>query len=149
MNYYEKSCSKMLAYKPPRIAMTLLAIAALAQLALPIVWPKSPSLFIPGVFSIATGFGVMIRAWWLFRQHDTAICPTAETTSFITGAMYLGMIFILLGIALLAGSWLYYGVAVAYALILNNVFCRYEERKLLNQYGDIYIDYTTQVRRWI
>jgi protein-S-isoprenylcysteine O-methyltransferase Ste14 len=157
MNYYEKPCSNMLAYKPPRIAMALLAIAALAQLALPIDWPKSPSLFIPGVLFTATGFGVMIRAWWLFRQHDTAICPTAETTSFITGdiyrltrnPMYLGMIFILLGIALLAGNWLYYVVAVVYALILNNVFCRYEERKLLGQYTDEYVDYTTRVRRWI
>jgi len=157
MNYYEEPCSKMLAFKPPRIAMALLAIATLAHFALPIDWPKLPSLFIPGMLFAATGFSIMIRAWWLFRQHDTAICPTAETTSFITGdiyrltrnPMYLGMIFILLGIALLAGSWAFYLVTGVYALILNNVFCRYEERKLLDQYGDEYADYAARARRWI
>jgi len=157
MNRYEKPCPKMLAYKPPRIAMTLLAIAALAQFILPVDWPQLPVFFYPGAVFALLGFGIMIRAWWLFRQHQTAICPTAETTSFITrdiyrmtrNPMYLGMIFIVSGIAFLAGSWFYYFVAGAYALILNNVFCRYEERKLLDQYGDEYIDYTARVRRWI
>ena len=88
---------------------------------------------------LATGFGIMMRAWWLFRQHQTAICPTAETTSFITddiyaftrNPMYLGMVLMLLGIALLAERWPYYLAAAVYALILNQVFCRYEEAKLL------------------
>ncbi len=99
----------------------------------------------------------MIRAWWLFRQHDTAICPTAETTSFITGdiyaltrnPMYLGMVLIMLGIALLVGSWLFYVAAFVYALILNHVFCRYEEQELLSQYGDHYSEYAARVRRWL
>ena len=99
----------------------------------------------------------MIRAWWLFQQHETAICPTAETTSIIVGdiykltrnPMYLGMIMILIGIALLVGSWPYYFVAVLYALILDHVFCRYEERKLLDQFGAEYADYAAGVRRWI
>jgi len=52
---------------------------------------------------LATGFGIMMRAWWLFRQHQTAICPTAETTLLITddihaftrNPMYLGMVLML------------------------------------------------------
>ena len=103
------------------------------------------------------GFSIMIRAWWLFQQHETAICPTAETTSFIVSdiyrltrnPMYLGMIMILIGIALLVGSWPYYFVTILYAVILNHVFCPYEERKLLDQYGAEYADYTLRVRRWI
>ena len=54
----------------------------------------------------------------------------------------------LLGIALLAGSWLFYIVTAIYALILNNVFCRYEENDLLRQYGEDYAEYVTRVRRW-
>ena len=157
MNHYEKPRSKMLAYKPPRIAMALLGIATLTQFALPIDWPNLPTLFIPGVFFVATGFSVMIRAWWLFRQHETAICPTAETTSLITwdiyrltrNPMYLGMVFMLLGIAALTGGWLFYLVGIIYALILNNVFCRFEESKLLDQYGDEYVNYAARVRRWL
>jgi protein-S-isoprenylcysteine O-methyltransferase Ste14 len=63
--------------------------------------------------------------------------------------MYLGMIFMLLGIAALTGGWLFYVVGVVYALILNNVFCRFEESKLLDQYGDEYVNYAARVRRWL
>jgi protein-S-isoprenylcysteine O-methyltransferase Ste14 len=55
----------------------------------------------------------------------------------------------MLGIALLVGSWLFYVVAFVYALILNHVFCRYEEQKLLRQYGDQYSAYAARVRRWL
>jgi protein-S-isoprenylcysteine O-methyltransferase Ste14 len=157
MTHFEGTCSRMLAYKPPRIAMSLLALATLMQIGLPSDRPQLPSLLIPGLVFAALGFGIMIRAWWLFRQHDTAICPIAESTSFITcdiyattrNPMYLGMILILLGIALAAGSWPYYVVAGFYALILNHVFCRYEERKLRDQYGAEYVAYAARVRRWI
>jgi protein-S-isoprenylcysteine O-methyltransferase Ste14 len=157
MTNYENSSTKMLEYKPPRIAMTLLAVAALIHFSLPITWPSLPSLFIPGGVLAALGFGVMLRAWWLFQQHQTAICPTAETTSFITddiyaltrNPMYLGMVLILLGVALYAGSWPFYAVALIYALILNHVFCRYEERELRAQYGDEYSAYAARVRRWL
>jgi len=157
MTQLEYPCAKMLTYKPPRIAMSLLVLATLSQLVLPANWAKLPSFLIAGVTFSALGFGIMIRAWWLFQQHETAICPTAETTSFIVGdiyrmtrnPMYLGMIMILIGIALLVGSWPYYFVAIVYAVILNHVFCPYEERKLLEQYGIEYADYTVRVRRWI
>jgi protein-S-isoprenylcysteine O-methyltransferase Ste14 len=157
MTYCEKSCARMLDFRPPRIAITLLVIATVLQL-LPLVGSVQVLTHpAAGVSMIAAGFGIMIRAWWLFRQHRTAICPTAETTSFITddiyaltrNPMYLGMVLMLLGIALLAGRWPYYLAAVIYVLILDHVFCRYEEAKLLQQYGRRYADYTARVRRWL
>jgi protein-S-isoprenylcysteine O-methyltransferase Ste14 len=147
----------MLAYRPPRIAMTLLTVATLLQL----MSPFGSLHFEPypgaGASMIAIGFGIMIRAWWLFQRHQTAICPTAETTSFITediyaltrNPMYLGMVVMLLGIALLAGSWLCCLATALYALIMDHVFCRYEETKLLQQYGDRYAEYAENVRRWL
>jgi len=157
MTYFEKSCARMLAFRPPRIAITLLIIATLLQFLPP---PESLQFLtypVAGVSMIATGFGIMMRAWWLFRQHQTAICPTAETTSFINddiyaftrNPMYLGMVLMLLGVALLLGRWPYYLAAAVYALILNHVFCRYEEAKLLQQYGRRYADYAASVRRWL
>ncbi len=157
MNSCERPCQKMLTYKPPRIAMTLLAIATLIQV-LPLIPTANfqPHVTV-GVILITVGFGIMIRAWWIFQKHETAICPTAETTSFVTddiyaysrNPMYLGMIMMLAGIALLAGSWPYYVAATLYALILNRVFCRYEEAKLLLRYGSQYTEYSANVRRWI
>jgi len=157
MTQPEHPCTRLLAYKPPRIAMALLALAGVIQLTSPANWATLPPLLIAGAFMFALGFGIMIRAWWLFQKYETAICPTARTTTFIVediyrltrNPMYLGMIFILTGIALSMGSWPFYVVAVLYAVILNHVFCPYEERDLLEQYGNEYADYTARVRRWI
>ena len=157
MRDYTNTCSKMLEYRPPRIAMALVMVAVSIQYLLPIPWPALPSLLIAGAVLVALGFGIMLRAWWLFQQHQTAICPTAETTAFITGdiyaltrnPMYLGMVLILLGIALGAGRWPLYGVTLIYALILNHVFCRYEERELRAQFGNRYSEYEARVRRWL
>ena len=156
MMNYDSSHSGILAFKPPRIAMALLALAVLTQFTLPVDWHQTPSFPGPAIAFVVLGFGIMIRAWWLFRLYETAICPTATTTTIITGdiyaltrnPMYLGMILMLLGIALLAGSWVFYAVTGIYALILNAVFCRYEEHKLLLQYGDDYAEYAARVRRW-
>jgi len=157
MTQLEYPCARMLTYKPPRIAMSLLVLATLSKLVLPAIWVTLPSFLIAGITFSALGFGIMIRAWWLFQQHETAICPTAGTTSFIVGdiyrltrnPMYLGMILILIGIALLVGSWPYYFAAILYAVILDHVFCRYEESKLLEQFGIEYTEYTARVRRWV
>ena len=157
MNHDQRPCMRMLDYRPPRIAMTILLSAALMQFASPHGWLEMPSLLIAGSLLIALGFGIMIRAWWLFRKFETEICPTAKTTSFITGdiysltrnPMYLGMVLMLLGIAALVGNWLFYIAALVFGLILNHVFCAYEERKLRDQYGAEYAAYAEQVRRWL
>ena len=157
MTHMENTCSQMLTYRPPRIAATMLVVAALTQIVLPVTLLRLPSFLFAGAALGLLGFGIMMRAWWLFQQHETAICPTAETSSFIIddiyaltrNPMYLGMVLIMLGIALLVGSWLFYFAASVYALILNHVFCRYEEQKLMSQYGDQYSAYAARVRRWL
>jgi protein-S-isoprenylcysteine O-methyltransferase Ste14 len=157
MKHYEDTCTRLLDYRPPRIAMALLTSASVLQLAWPMGPLNLPFLAIAGIALCIAGFGIMIRAWWLFRQVGTAICPTATTTFFIANdvysvtrnPMYLGMIFILLGIAALVDSWYFYVTAGVYALILNHVFCPYEERKLGQQFGDDYAAYAARVRRWL
>lgn len=157
MTYCERPCARLLDFRPPRIALLLLFMATLLQLLPPFNSLQFQSYLFAGASLIVAGFGIMIRAWWLFRQRNTAICPTAETRSFITediyaftrNPMYLGMVLMLLGIALFAGRWPYYLATVVYALILNHVFCRYEEGKLLQQYGNRYPEYAARVRRWL
>lgn len=157
MRTLENTCLRLLDYRPPRIAMTMLALASLIHVAVPITSLHLPSFLIAGALLVSLGFSIMIRAWWLFEQHQTAICPTTSTTAFISddvyaltrNPMYLGMVLMMLGIASFVGSWLFYVVALAYALILNHVFCHYEEQKLLHQFGDQYAVYASRVRRWL
>lgn len=141
--------------RPPRIAMGLLAGAVVVHLAVPLT--LLPSSMMAGVGAGLAGFLVMLRGWWLFKKLETAICPTAETAVLIThdvyaltrNPMYLGMILMLLGCAICTGSLPFYGVTAIYFLLINQVFCPYEERDLLDGYGVEYAEYKSRVRRWL
>ena len=144
----------LLGLRPPRIAMFLVAVAAILHLILPIV--VAPRLQTAAIMSALAGFAIMLRAWWLFREAATPICPTANATVLITGdvyaitrnPMYLGMLLMLLGIALFSGSAAFYATAAVYFAILNFVFCPFEEQRLRAEFA-AYEAYESRVRRWI
>lgn len=141
-------------HRPPRIAMTLVAMAALLQIVMPL--GKLPSVRLTAAVVGGLGFAIMLRAWWLFRIENAAICPTARTTTLNTrnvyaltrNPMYLGMVMMLGATALFAGALPFYVAAIVYFLLLNVVFCPYEEQKLRATFGE-YDDYAARVRRWI
>ena len=146
---------QLLEYRPPRIAMLLTLMAIATHWLIPLaVLPAFP---VAAALAGALGFAVMMRAWWLFKKHETAICPTAETSVLITGdiyaltrnPMYLGMILMLLGCALLAGTMPFYAVCFAYFAVINYAFCPYEEQKLQAAFGEEFQDYRRRTRRWV
>ena len=147
----------LIEYRPPRIAMAMVAIAVAFQL----FWPASRAVvfatpFVGVVFAIA-GFSLMTWAWWLFKTTGVAICPTSHTSRLLTrGAyrftrnpMYLGLIAMLLGLALAIGTAPFYLVVVLYFVVINSVFCPYEEAKLRQLFDGQYAEYESQVRRWL
>ena len=157
MTHRNDTCPRMLKFRPPRIALTLATTAGALQLAAPISWPQLPALPIGGAVLSTLGFLLMLRGWWLFRVHDTAICPTAHTTTLITGdvyrltrnPMYLGIVLMILGVALSTGSVFLYLAALTFFLIIEFVFCPYEEKKLESSIGPEFASYRRSVRRWL
>lgn len=157
MNSQAEPCPRMLGYKPPRIAMALLLSAIVLQLAAPSVFPVVPSLPAAGFVAALSGFGIMLRAWWLFRQQATAICPTAKSTALITtdvyrltrNPMYLGIALMLLGVAMATGSLPCYAATLLFFLIIDFVFCPFEEARLGETFGNEYARYRKAVRRWL
>lgn len=147
----------LLAYRPPRIAMLLLAIAATANLTLPLNVTGPGSLRSWGPAVGIAGFCVMMQAWWQFKQRDVAICPTAETSALITqgvyrftrNPMYLGLVMMLTGVAMFIGTLPFYVAAATLFAILNFVFCPYEEDKLIRTFGSRFRQYRMRVRRWL
>jgi protein-S-isoprenylcysteine O-methyltransferase Ste14 len=148
---------KLLGYRPPRIAMLLLAAAA----SLHIVTPLGSIAVHPAksiaVVTIVAGFSIMLWAWWQFRQHSVAICPTVHTERLITtgiyrltrNPMYLGMIMMLAGVAAWFGSLPFVLATAVYFILINSVFCPYEERKLVAEFSEEYRRYAAQVGRWL
>ena len=145
----------LVGFRPPRIAMFLVIIAVVAH-ALQLL-ASLPSAPIAALIMGITGFTTMIRAWWLFKVADTAICPTEVSSSLITddifavsrNPMYLGMIMMLAALALFTGSIPFYIAVVIYSALLDRVFCPYEEKQLRAEFGQRYAAYRVQVRRWL
>ena len=150
-------CPRMLAFRPPRIALTLFAVSTALHLSIGDALPALPAFTIAAAAIASTGFLVMLRAWWLFRLHNTAICPTARTTSLLTSdiygwtrnPMYLGIVMMLLGVAVYTGGILHYAAALAFFAIIDHSFCPYEEQKLRRDFPGKFDSYTRSVRRWL
>ena len=145
----------VLTFRPPRIASGLFVAAATIHFLVPL--SLHAPLPIAAVTSCAAGLFLVLRAWWLFRVAGTAICPTATTTTLITGdvyaltrnPMYLGITLVMLAPALYTGDGLLYAAAIAFLAIIDHHFCPYEERQLAGQYGQNWLAYEKRVRRWI
>ena len=103
--------SELLRFRPPRIAFALVAVAAVLNGILPAAMARFKPLPWPGAAIGLVGFSIMMTAWWQFRRHAVAICPTAPTSRLLTGGvyrltrnpMYLGMSMMMLALALWLG----------------------------------------------
>ena len=63
--------------------------------------------------------------------------------------MYLGIVCMMLGIALMMGTISYYVVAAVFFLIIQFIFSPFEEAKLAKNFGENYRLYATTTRRWL
>jgi protein-S-isoprenylcysteine O-methyltransferase Ste14 len=153
----EGTTMKVIDFRPPRIAMLFGLAAAALHWGLP-VWNKMRFSYpVFGAVTAAGGFMAMMWGWWLFKKHDVAICPTQKTVRLVTrgiyrftrNPMYLGFILMLLGLAFFVGTPPFYLAAGAYFVLINWVFCPYEEAKLTGTFGQEFLNYKARVRRWL
>ena len=63
--------------------------------------------------------------------------------------MYLGMVLILLGDAVVLGSLTPFAVPPAFAWLFSVRFIRLEEQRLAQLFGEQYREYQSRVRRWL
>jgi protein-S-isoprenylcysteine O-methyltransferase Ste14 len=148
---------RLIHIKPPRMAMGLAAAAVVVDWLFGWRIQVSTPHASAGALLGASGLLIMVWGWWIFRQADVAICPTAPTERLVTGGiyrltrnpMYLGMTLMMAGCATAAGTASFYLAASAWFAVIDIVFCRYEEAKLTARFGDAYRAYTREVRRWV
>ncbi len=143
--------------RPPRIGMALAFIAAALHWSFRVWEPTWLSMPRTGITIGIAGFALMMWSWGLFKQQHLAVCVTGISGHitkvgpyrFSRNPMYLGMVLMTLGLAVYVGTVPFYLSAIAYFLVLNLIFCPYEESKLFNAFGDEYALYKQRVRRWI
>jgi len=147
--------ARLITFRPPRIAMSLVFIAVAAHFLVRI--PLHTALPLAGGTLSMAGFLLMLRAWWLFKAVGTAICPTGRSTTLITddvyaftrSPMYLGITLMLAGLAVATGTAPFYAATLVFAIIIDRVFCVHEEEKALEEFGDAFSKYRNKTRRWL
>ncbi|HEU0200846.1 MAG TPA: isoprenylcysteine carboxylmethyltransferase family protein [Burkholderiaceae bacterium] len=103
------------------------------------------------------GLGIAGTAVRAFSKAGTPLVPFERSTALVThGAyrftrnpMYLGMVLVLIGVALLFGTLSTLLPIPAFIWIIQSNFIRGEERFLEEIFGDRYLNYKRCVRRWI
>ena len=133
------------------LAMVGLHLTIPAGRFIPFLWRLS------GIAPMGLGLSVAVIADRAFKKCKTTVEPFKVSTSLVRGGvfrisrnpMYLGFVLILIGIGLLMGSVAPFVVVPVFAVLMDVVFIRAEERMLEETFGPEWLDYKKKVRRWI
>jgi protein-S-isoprenylcysteine O-methyltransferase Ste14 len=148
--------------KPPMILPPHYLVASLAVMAGLRFWLDGAAVLshttaMFGLLPLLVGLALAARGAFQFKTAGTNITPLSESSALVTAGvfgytrnpMYLGMLLLLTGTALLlnrAWPWL---VIPAFGLIIRIAFIAREESLMQATFGDTYSDYCKQVRRWL
>lgn len=129
-----------------------------------VVWGIAPvsfgmgrgALFIGGAILVA-GAALILVAAGLFRRRATTLDPTKAPDQLVVDGlyrlsrnpMYLGMLWILIGAALMLNSVLSLLCPVIFFVWMNGVIIPREEQRVEAVFGEAYLRYKQQTRRWI
>jgi protein-S-isoprenylcysteine O-methyltransferase Ste14 len=142
---------------PPTWFLGAIAAMAVCHFLVPaqqlVTWPWR----LAGIVPVVAGAVLNVLADRAFKRYQTTVKPFEVSTELVTSGvfrisrhpMYLGMVLVLGGIALLLGSltpWLIFPVFMA---AMELLFIRVEENMLTSTFGDAYLQYKAQVRKWL
>ena len=140
---------------------TLMLIATIAMLFInflfPVVWIVPPRWNLIGLVFLVSGITLNFIADNSFKQAKTTVKPFQESSSLITDGvfqisrnpMYLGMMFILIGIALLLRSLSPFLIILPFVIFLDRNYIQVEEQMLAEKFGAKWESYKATTRRWI
>ena len=106
--------------------------------------------FVPAIFFIVRSLTQFVRT------RNTVMTIKAAESLQITGIyqisrnpMYLGLVFIYLGLTCLIGNWWNIILLPLLLFIIQEYVIRREEKYLERKFGEDYIRYKQEVRRWL
>lgn len=143
---------------PPIIYLLIFLSSFLLQRALPIKLSVSYDLTLSvGIIFIISSIAVLIAAIGLFiKSKNTLITikpanslQTAGIYSFTRNPMYLGLMLLYTGIAMIIVNWWALILLPELVLIVTYFIIKPEERYLERSFGLLYLQYKREVRRWI
>jgi len=147
--------------KKKTLPPTYFFYAIVLMIALHFLLPVSKILRFPwnllGLVPLVVGAILNLIADRDFKRAGTTVKPYEKSTTLVTSGvfrisrnpMYLGMVLILFGIAVLMGTLSPYTIVILFAVLMDQVFIKVEERMLEEVFGETWQEYKMKVRRWI
>ncbi len=142
---------------PPVYLLITLVLIWLMQQFFPLHQYFDPPLAYSVIAPVLFGITMAAISAGMFKKADTGIEPFDEASVLVTGGfyyvtrnpMYMGMVLMLFGVAILLGNTgALFPIPIFFMIIRNN-FVLGEERFLEATFGREYLDYKLKVRRWI
>lgn len=142
---------------PPTYLIVLLVLS----IGLHFIFPIKRIIFSPYNYLgwILIVIGVFLNIWIdsIFKKKGTTIKSYDKPSKLIkSGAykisrhpIYLGMLMILLGAAIVLGSLITFVFPVIFVILMEVLFILIEEKNMEKVFGKKYLDYKKKVRRWI
>lgn len=142
---------------PPALFVGALVVQLVVHLALPVVRLIPKPWNLTGVALIVGGGLVTVLADQQFKRARTTVQPFGMPSAFVADGvfrfsrnpMYLGMVVVLLGVAVVLATLLPFAVPLLYAALLAARFIAAEERNLSARFPEGYAAYARRVRRWL
>lgn len=143
-------------YPPAYTTVAVLTMLALHTLVPVSRWLRPPWSY-TGAVLVTIGIIVMLWAAGSFNKRGTTIKPFEEASALVAegpfrfsrNPMYLSMVLILAGIALLLGTVTPLLVIPVFFWLITVRFIVKEEAALEAQFGEQYLEYKKKVRRWL
>ena len=144
-------------FPPPLVALTFGFLINYTKNIFPKIEVKNEFIF--GSFMIISGLIIILSATILFKKYQTTITPLnpSNATKLITDGiykfsrnpMYLGLLFVLLGISTILNPIGGLFLIPLFILYLNFFQIIPEENAMVDLFKDEFLEYKKSVRRWI
>ena len=143
--------------RPPLFFLAALVSQAVLRFLVPISHLIPGRLVLIGIPLVAFGLVMIVTPARAFDRVHTDIDPFGSPSHFVTGGwfrisrnpMYLGMVMVLLGAAILYGTLAPFLVVPLFMVLIHRRFIRHEEATLNATFGPAYAEYRRRVRRWL
>lgn len=110
-----------------------------------------------GYLFIAVGIALPVWGARIFKKHETNIIPYKSPDSMVTegpfgftrNPMYLGMLLLITGVAVLGGTLEGFAFPILFFIVANWWYIPFEEMKMAKVFGGAFTEYKSKVRRWL
>jgi protein-S-isoprenylcysteine O-methyltransferase Ste14 len=142
---------------PPQILYPLLLVFIIIHFFFPLIQVIRFPFTLSGIILIIIGLVINAQGSMLLSKNNTTFKPHEKPTAFIISGpfhysrnpIYFGGLILVLGISILLGSLIALILPIIGFLIMELHFIPMEEKRMEETFGKKYLDYKSQVRRWI